>query len=261
MIKGKQIAAAVLCVAALTGCGNSSAMPKLYKEALDYTFDEYSVGETHDLGDGYYKWNITFTDKNGNKHSPEIYSRKFDNDQKKYFESKKEMQENDLYEFYFSAIIDIAGREIWDDIISEYFDLAYDNSAISKNDDISIAALISPGSIMTMPENTFAKDGIKLSEEDLRSIVSKDYVLTTVSVTVHENVDPEPYIEKLEAAIADFEEYAPRNYSFKLKSKDKEVLFVRNKLLGEEIDQSELVDDEGETISIRQALNEAIGRN
>lgn len=258
MKKGKIIAGAVLCGILFTGCGKNSGMPKLYKESLDYTFDEYTMSEKHDLGDGFYKWNITFTDKNGNEQSPEIYSRRFDKDLKKYFDSKKEMQETDLYDFYCAAVRDIACKEMWDDIASEYFDLDYERGIIFKNDDISMAVLVSLGSQTILPENAFAKDGIRLSEMDLSSLVSKDYVLTNVAVTVHENVDPEPYIEKLEAVIADFEEYAPRNYSFRLKSKDKDVLFVRNKLLGEEIDESELVDDEGKKISIRLALDKAI---
>lgn len=266
MIKGKSIAAAVLCAAALTGCG-SSGFPKQYKKDLDRSLGKYTISEPTEYNDGHKEWDISFTDKNGTEQKAVIVYDEFDDEQKNSHVSKEDLIASNIYNFHCDAMTNIAGREMWDNILSEHFDLEYSREHSMENDDIMVVLNISPTISLFLPEKCrfimddeiSGKNGVKLTEEDLRSIVARDHVTTIFALNVNEDVDPEPYIQKIRTVLAEFEEYDPRNYLFRVKIRGTATsLFSEMKMLGEKIDESDLRDEDGFPLQFRNVLYKKI---
>lgn len=258
------------CSAALTACGaDVTDLPKKFEKNLAYTLGEYSVGDKKVLDENDIEWDIIFTDKNGKEQSVRLVSGAYNDFQKLYFDSKDEFEKYNLFDFYSDVMEHIADQELWDNIVSEYFDIEFQEKDFMKTDDIMLGfTTLSAVTGLTENSSDFIenkispKNGIRLCEEDLNSIVSKDYMLTTFSIWVNDGVDPEPYVEKAKAVLADFQKYAddPKNYEFRVTSTGyKEVYFKKIVLFGEEIDESDLLDDEGNEISISSAIVNGLG--
>lgn len=243
MIKGKNIGAALLCAITLAGCGKVPDLTKKFKDNLDYTLDEYSVSAPTEYDNGDMNWKIHFTDKNGYEQLGVLRSNVYDDFRQGLYDSKEKMQISALFDFYESCIREIGQTELWKKILSEYFDMNYNRySSTQKNDEITIhttvgsavSAITSDIAYEMITKEISPENGIKLSEEDLRSIVSKDYMMTVVLVVVENNIDPEPYIEKTKSALADFEKYDPVNYAFEVIDADKNIYFGKYIVFGEE---------------------------
>lgn len=256
----------LMCSAVLTGCGDEiTNLPKKFEKNLDYTFGEYSVKDGEESNGYIAKWEVGFTDKNGGEQSAELVSHLYYDSEKKYFDSRSEEDKYYVYSFYSDAVKKIAERELWDNVISEYFELEYDFN-LMKNDDITILLSVMPVNLFkTKNRGEFIdgiispKNGIKLCEEDLSSLVAKEYVMTEICIWLNEGVEPEAYIEKVKSVIDGFEEYAPQNYVFIVKDWNNEMYFRKCKLFGEEIDESELVDDDGELTTVWKKFKSDLG--
>lgn len=268
-MKKTKIALMILaCSAALTGCGNEATnLPKIFKENLEYTFDEYSVDYRFDLYDSEgSRWDVKFNDKNGTEQVVRLSSDRYNELFEDVFDTKDEFEKWEFYEFYSDTLGLIGHHEFWNNIASKYFELEYEEEMFMKNDDIFLQYTISPVGVVDtenridLIENVISSEnGVRLCEEDLGSMVSKDYVATTFEAWIYDGADTEAYVKKVKAVLDDFEKYAPQNYIFTVKDSENEICFSKCKVLSEEIDRSELEEEEIEELTLAKAVKEALG--
>lgn len=211
---------------------------------------------------------MTFTDKNGIERTEQLYSSAFEDSVKEMYGTKENLELYNISSFYFSSMGHIASEEMWNDIVSKYFDdIEYDSAALlSHGEDVSVTLSFLSAvntyvkyseadyidDIIEMEKDTVSSEsGVKICEEDLSSVAGKNYMIAVFRIHVNEGIAPEPYIEKMRSIITEFEEKTgdPQNYVFEVSGKDSEKYFSKYKILGEEKDASYFIDENGKKIS------------
>lgn len=282
MDKLKKLTAAILCVGMLTSCeasgkkNKATDLPEKYKKNLSYALGDYSIEkhsnddleEKNDIEIIYDEWDVTFTDKNGIERTEQLFSSAFDDSVKEMYGTKENLELYNISSFYFDSMRHIASEEMWNDIVSKYFDdIEFDSAALqSHGEDVSVTLSFLSAltvfnkysetdhidDIIEMKKDTISSEsGVKLCEEDLSSVAGKNYMIAIFRIHVNEGIAPEPYIEKMRSIITEFEEKTgnPQNYIFEVRGKDSEEYFSKYKILGEEKDALDFIDENGKKIS------------
>lgn len=269
----------VTALVLLTSCGKyGTNLPEKYKGFIDYAYGEdgYTVEETHSLEEtGQKEWYVTFTDKNGNEHSAQLLTNKYE-DQKEYFESKKAMDTGAVYSLYKSSVSYIAEQDIYDNVISKYFKCEnHEEDEIGHEGDgfrinllfYSVVDTYDKRCASDIETRVNENDCMKISEVDGKTVGSdKEYVMIFV-LTIKDESKKDEFLKKAETLIAEYEEYVgnPQNYQFNVvlskgdSVADRETIMKRNLLFGEDFDlearKAELGKDK---YSVSRAVTDAL---
>lgn len=255
-MKKELLFTSVTALALLTSCGKyGTDLPKKYKGFIDYAYGNggYTIKETRSLEEtGQKEWYVTFSDKNGNEHSAQLLTNKYENE-KEYFESKKAMDMGAVYSLYTSSVNYVAEQDIYDNVIGKYFKCEdHEEDEIGHEGDGFRINLLSYSVVDTYDERCASdiekrvneKNCMKISEVDGKTVGSdKEYVMVVV-LTIKDESRKDEFLEKTEALIAEYEEYVgdPQNYQFTVvlskgdSLADRETIMQRNLLFGEDFD-------------------------
>lgn len=279
MKKGLFLLTSLTALVLLTSCGKyGTNLPEKYKGFIDYAYgkDGYTVEETYSSEEtGQKEWYVTFSDKNGNEHSGQLLTNKYENE-KEYFDSKKAMDMGAVYSLYTMSVNDIAKQDIYDNVISKYFKCENHEEDELQHEGDGFKINIFYHNVVDMYDERCASDiekrvnendCMKLSEVDGRTVgADKEYLMTFI-LSIYDESRKDEFLEKAEALIAEYEEYvkAPQNYQFVVLLKDgngsnnKETLMKKYLLFGEDFDlesrKTELVKDK---YSIIQAITDSL---
>ena len=239
----------------LTGCAKDTDLSARYGDYMkycfgaDYTFECFTTDE-HD----YDYYNLTYHDSTGKLRttdgSADIMIMPYD----KRRSSKTDLSEEDYYANYLDAVVtgQIAG--IYEDGLKEkvlkpcFPSYNPDPKAIIGN--LGNASLIvqsktlftrsdaNDAALPSVAGRLVPETGWKVCAADFRSLASDPEWFVTITVTVDDGADPQPYIKQMQDAETRYraEAQTPQNYSMIVKQKqsgDSEALWRSDSVLGE----------------------------
>ena len=252
----KGLLTAATAIVLLTSCGKyGTDLPEKYKGFIDYAYGkgEYTLEETYSSEEtGQKEWYVTFSDKNGNEHSHQLLTNKYEN-KKEYFDSKKAMDMGAVNSLYTTSVSYIAEQDIYDNVISKYFECEnHKEDEIGHNGEgfrinlffYSVVDMYDERCVSDIEKRINEKDCMKISEVDGKTVGSdKEYIFNFI-LNIDDESRKDEFLEKAEALIAEYEEYVgnPQNYQFVVVLNkgnsvgDKESIMKKYLLFGEDFD-------------------------
>lgn len=227
MKKGLFLLTSLTALVLLTSCGkHGTNLPEKYKGFIDYAYgkDGYTVEEIYSSEET--GWYVTFSDKNGNEHSNQLFSDNYENN-KEYFDSKETMDMASVNSMYKEAVSVSAEWDVYEQIIRKYLECEPNGErfVLSTGDGFTLNLLFE--SVVDesdkrchddIEKRISGRECLKVTEADGRTVGSdKEYILQ-FNMQIRDESKKDELLEKAEAIISDYEEYVrtPQNYDFRV---------------------------------------------